>query len=233
MRQKTVLVVEDEEDIQQLVSYNLMKGGFSIICAESGEEALERMGARRPDIIILDLMLPGINGLEVCKTIRRLETSKDIPIIMLTAKGEESDIVTGLELGADDYVTKPFSPKILLARVRAILRRKEEEKAEAAQAVEPSIHVAELTIDPAKFEVLVKGDPVQLTLSEFDILKMLARRSGWVFTRQQIIDSIRGFDYNVTPRAIDVHIFSLRKKLGKVGKKIEAVRGIGYRFKVD
>lgn len=231
MRQKTILVVEDEEDIQQLVSYNLMKGGYAVVYAESGEEALEKMGAKRPDLILLDLMLPGINGLEVCKAVRRIDTTKEIPIIMLTAKGEESDIVAGLDLGADDYITKPFSPKILLARIKAIMRRKAEEAAEASQERDTFIRYADLTIDPRRFEVKVDNELVQLTVSEFDILKMLAKRAGWVFTRQQIIDSVRGYDYNVTARAVDVHIFSLRKKLGKVGKNIEAVRGIGYRFK--
>lgn len=233
MRQKTILVVEDEEDIQQLVSYNLMKGGYAVVYAESGEQALEKMGAKRPDLILLDLMLPGINGLEVCKAVRRVDATKEIPIIMLTAKGEESDIVTGLDLGADDYVTKPFSPKILLARIKAIMRRKAEEAAEASQERDPFIRFSDLTIDSGRFEVKVNNEPVPLTVSEFDILKMLAKRAGWVFTRQQIIDAVRGYDYSVTARAVDVHIFSLRKKLGKVGEKIEAVRGIGYRFTVE
>ena len=233
MRQKTILVVEDEEDIQQLVSFNLMKGGYDIVCAESGEEALKKMGARRPDLLLLDLMLPGINGLDVCKAARQIDTTRDMPIIMLTAKGEEADIVVGLEMGADDYITKPFSPKVLLARIKAILRRKTEEMTAASPAPDPFIRFADLTIDPGRFEVRVKDEPVQLTVSEFDILKMLVKRAGWVFSRQQIIDSIRGYDYTVTLRAVDVHIFSLRKKLGRIGEKIEAVRGIGYRFRLD
>jgi two-component system phosphate regulon response regulator PhoB len=231
MYQKSILVIEDEEDIQQLVSYNLMKRGYSILNAETGEEALEKLGATRPDLILLDLMLPGINGLEVCKAIRRIDASKDIPIIMLTAKGEEEDIVIGLELGADDYITKPFSPKVLVARVNSILRRKEQAKIESGQGQERFIRVGNMTIDTGKFEVSINGMQVQLTLSEFNILVMLVKRSGWVFTRQQIIDSIRGYEYSVTPRAIDVHIFSLRKKLGSDGSRIESVRGIGYRFK--
>ena len=228
---QSVLIVEDEEDIQQLVSYNMIRAGFIVQCADSGEEALELLGSKRPDCIILDLMLPGINGLEVCRAVRSLAQAKDIPILMLTARGEEADIVAGLEMGADDYITKPFSPKVLIARTKAILRRRQKEAAsEEETGQEPVIVIGDLRIDPARFEVQVRNRKIRLTVSEFDILKLLTRRAGWVFTRQQIIDAIRGHEYAVTPRAVDVHIFSLRKKLGAVGKMIESVRGIGYRF---
>jgi len=231
MSQKNILVVEDEEDIQQLVLYNLTRAGYSVKCVDSGEEALQQMGASRPDVILLDLMLPGMNGLEVCRAIKRINSTKEIPVIMLTAKGEESDIVVGLEMGADDYITKPFSPKILVARINAILRRKIQILYEKSLQEEPQIVVDSLVIDPEKYSVHIDGEPVDLTLTEFNILKLMAKRPGWVFTRQQIIDATKGHEYYaVTLRAIDVHIFGLRKKLGELGTKIEAVRGIGYRF---
>nr|MBF0221922.1 response regulator transcription factor [Desulfobulbaceae bacterium] len=234
MKGKLILSVEDEEDIQQLVSYNLMKAGYQVICAESGEEALEKLGTEKPDLIILDLMLPGMNGLEVCKHIKKTDSLKNIPVVMLTAKSEEVDIITGLEIGADDYITKPFSPKILIARIKNALRRRAEEKTKEKDISEDSIVVrGAIVMDPGRFETKVNGQTVSLTLTEFSILKILVRRPGWVFSREQIIDSVRGFDYSVTPRAVDVHIFSLRKKLGPAGMQIEAVRGIGYRFKED
>ncbi len=227
----SVLIVEDEEGIQQLVSYNLIRAGFLVQCTDSGEEALEILGSRRPDCIILDLMLPGISGLDVCRAVRSMELAREIPILMLTARGEEADIVAGLAEGADDYITKPFSPKVLVARTRAVIRRRQQEKAEACEVEpEPVIELGDLRIDPARFEVVVGRKKVRLTVSEFAILKLLASRAGWVFSRQQILDAIRGSDYAVTPRAVDVHIFSLRKKLGGTGRRIEAVRGIGYRF---
>lgn len=234
MNGKLILSVEDEEDIQQLVSYNLMKAGYQVICAESGEEALEKLGAEKPDLIILDLMLPGMNGLEVCKHIKKTDSLKNIPVVMLTAKSEEVDIITGLEIGAEDYVTKPFSPKVLIARIKTALRRRAEEKTQEKDDSEDSVIVRGiLVMDPGRFDTKVNGQSVSLTLTEFSILKKLVRRPGWVFSREQIIDSVRGFDYSVTPRAVDVHIFSLRKKLGTAGMQIEAVRGIGYRFKEE
>ncbi len=231
MIRKKIFVVEDEEDIQQLVSYNLLKAGFNVVCVDSGEEALRKMGSDRPDLIILDLMLPGMNGLEVCRALKRIDDTREIPVVMLTAKGEEADIVAGLELGADDYITKPFSPKVLIARVKTILRRRAEEQADKSRVDETVIRIDELVIDPVRHEVSVNGSAIVLTLSEFNILKLLAKRSGWVYTRQQIIDDIRGYEYSVTPRSVDVHVFSLRRKLGRIGKKIESVRGIGYRFR--
>ena len=180
--------------------------------------------------MILDLMLPGKNGMEVCTEIRNDPKNQHLPIIMLTALGEEDDIIAGLTGGADDYVTKPFSPKVLMARVEAVLRR-DIEKRKADSETEEVITIHNLRITPRRHEVLVGGKAVQLTITEFTILMLLARRPGWVFSRQQIIDQVRGYDYSVTPRAVDVQIFGLRKKLGETGKNIETVRGIGYRLK--
>jgi two-component system phosphate regulon response regulator PhoB len=227
MTKERILVVEDEEDILELVRFNLSREGYSVMGAATGEEAWRLASSERPDLIVLDLMLPGIDGLEVAKMIKNDPKTRDIPIIMLTAKGEESDIVAGLELGADDYITKPFSPRILVARVRAVLRRKVKEPTEDSSVLK--IH--DLVIHPGRHEVLVEGEPVELTFTEFGILSYLARRPGWVFTRSQIVDAVRGDDYFVTDRAVDVQIVGLRKKLGPAGKYIETVRGVGYRFK--
>ena len=230
MKKKTVLIVEDDEDIQQLVGYNLIKAGFLVEYGDSGEQALEKINNHPPDLILLDLMLPGMGGEELCRIIRADSRLSDLPIIMLTAKGEESDIISGLDLGADDYMAKPFSPKILVSRVKAVLRRKAKDSATQAHASSDIIKIYDLVIDPGRYEVKIAGEPVNLTPTEFGILQLLTKKAGWVFTRQQIIDAVRGYDYLVTPRTIDVQMFSLRKKLGDIGKKIETVRGIGYRF---
>jgi len=218
--------VDDEEDVLELVRYNLYKDGYGTETASTGEEALTKARSKLPNLIILDLMLPGIDGLEVCKRLKRDTKTQSIPIIMLTAKGEEADIVTGLELGADDYVTKPFSPRVLVARVRRILHRGVARDLERA-----AIKIHELTIDPARREVFVKDKPVELTFTEFNILYALAKRPGLVFTRYQIVDALHGDDYLVTDRAVDVQIVGLRRKLGYYSKYIETVRGVGYRFK--
>jgi len=225
MAKPTILVVDDEEDIRELISLNLKREGFEISAVETGEEALAQARRGTATLIILDLMLPGIDGLEVCKRLKADPQTRPIPVVMLTARGEEADIVTGLELGADDYITKPFSGKVLVARVRRILRRKSESAGEKGV-----VKVHELTIDPARHEVLVQARPVELTLTEFNILHTLARRPGRVFTRYQIVDAIHGDDYLVTDRAVDVQIVSIRKKLGSCAKYIETVRGVGYRF---
>lgn len=217
-------------DIQQLVSYHLIRAGYNVSCADSGEQGLQLLSEEKFSAVILDLMLPGKNGMEVCTDIREDSKNQHVPVIMLTALGEEDDIVAGLDGGADDYVTKPFSPKVLMARVEAVLRR-ETEKKKTDPDEEEVISIHDLRITPQRHEVLVAGKPVQLTSTEFTILLLLARRPGWVFSRQQIIDQVRGYDYSVTPRAVDVQIFGLRKKLGKTGKNIETVRGIGYRLK--
>jgi two-component system phosphate regulon response regulator PhoB len=229
-----ILIVEDEADIQQLVSYNLIRAGFHVTCADSGEEALESLRSERIDCMLLDLMLPGLSGLEVCSEIKkgRAKEHSDIPIIMLTAKGEEEDVITGLECGADDYITKPFSPKVLIARIKTVLRRSVARKEERNSDGRPTtIVTGSLVINKGKHEVLLDDQEVQLTATEFGILSLLAGKTGWVFTRQQIIDAVRGYDFLITPRAIDVQIFGLRKKLGEAGRMIETVRGIGYRFK--
>lgn len=233
MGKVTVLVVEDEAAIQQLVSYNLIKAGFHVTCADTGEEALEVLLQEEIDCILLDLMLPGMSGLEVCEKIRNKsgKTGSHVPIIMLTAKGEEEDIVEGLEFGADDYITKPFSPKVLIARIKAVLRRGFEQSRAEAEDDKGVIVVDDIEINKGRHEVKLKEEPLHLTMTEFGILALLAGKPGWVFTRQQIIDSVRGYDFLITPRAIDVQIFGLRKKLGGSGKLIETVRGVGYRFK--
>lgn len=235
MGKVTILVVEDEASIQQLVSYNLIKAGFHVTCADSGEEALDCLLKETIDCILLDLMLPGMSGLEVCETIRRKtgDQSSYIPIIMLTAKGEEEDIVEGLEFGADDYIAKPFSPKVLIARIKAVLRRSHERRETEKKDDGALIVVDDLEIDRGRHEVRLQGEFLQLTMTEFGILALLASKPGWVFTRQQIIDSVRGYDFLVTPRAVDVQIFGLRKKMGDFGKLVETVRGVGYRYKSD
>lgn len=227
MAKEQVLVIEDEADIQELLRYNLTKEGYRVTLAASGEEGLKLARAERPDLILLDLMLPGMDGLEVCRRLQAEGATRSIPIIMLTAKGEEADIVTGLELGAADYVTKPFSPKVLIARLRAVLRR----QAEAATEEEAIIKVHDLVLHPGRHEVLVQGQPVELTITEFRLLQLLAQRPGWVFTRSQIVSRVHGEDYPVTDRSVDVQIVGLRKKLGPAGHYIETVRGVGYRFK--
>lgn len=231
MSKKIILIVEDDQDIQQLVGYNLIKSGFQVEYADSGEEALDMIKHQHPDLILLDIMLPQMDGIEVCKILHSDNQTAEIPIIMLTAKGEESDIVGGLDLGADDYITKPFSPKILLSRIKAVLRRKvKEETAPVVPERGEVIKTENIIINPGRYEVTVEDQQINLTPTEFGILKLLAKRPGWVFSRQQIIDEVRGYDYMITPRAIDVQVFSLRKKMGDAGKKIETVRGIGYRF---
>ncbi len=225
-----ILVVEDEEDILALLHFNLMKVGYQVDCAAHGEEALAAVAANRPDLILLDLMLPGIDGMEICRRLRNDKDTSEIPIIMLTAKGEEEDVVSGLEMGADDYVSKPFSIKVLLARVQTVLRR----KSTAGEKLDTEeLTYGELYIHSGRSQVLVAGKTVDLTFTEFRVLEALASRPGWVFTRYQIVNAVRGEDYAVTDRAVDVQIAGLRKKLGSCGSYIETVRGIGYRFRED
>ena len=227
MVKERILVVDDEEDILELVRYNLAREGYHVAGALSGEDALRKARSQAFDLIVLDLMLPGIDGLEVTKILKANEKTRHIPIVMLTAKGEETDIVTGLELGADDYITKPFSPRVLIARVRTARRRKTA-KADDDTAV---VQIHELEIHPGRRSVVAKGTALDLTYTEFQVLYILARRPGWVFTRYQIVDGVRGDDYPVTERSVDVQIVGLRKKLGSYGKYIETVRGVGYRFR--
>ena len=220
------LVVDDEPDIRDLIRYHFEKENFKVLCKGDGEGVLETAIEENIDLIVLDLMLPGIDGLEVCRLLKNDVRTDQIPIVMLTAKGEESDIIKGLEYGADDYVTKPFSPKILVARAKAVLRR------HSAGGISDGevISIGELYIHPGRREVKVSNDLVDLTFSEFEILHLLAHRQGWVFTRNQIIDAVHGDDYPVTDRSVDYQIVGLRKKLGITGKFIKTVRGVGYRF---
>ena len=228
MAKERILVVDDEEDILELVRYNLAREGYQLFSASSGEKCLQKAALEKPDLIVLDLMLPGIDGLEVTKILKSDSKTLHIPIIMLTAKGEEADIVTGLELGADDYITKPFSPRILIARVRAVIRRKKKGEVDDDMSV---IQVHDIVINPHKREIIVNGKLVDLTFTEFQILYYLLKKPGWVFTRFQIVDAVRGDDYPVTDRSVDVQIVGLRKKLGSCGRYIETVRGVGYRFR--
>ena len=227
MANERVLVVEDEEDIQELVQFNLAKDGYRVAAVRSGEEALKKIRHEPPDLILLDLMLPGLNGLEVCRVVRADPRTQSIPILMITARGEEADIVSGLELGADDYLPKPFSPRVLLARIRAVLRR----RASPAKEDEGPLELHGVSIHPGRREVKVNGEPVELTHTEFRLLHFLALRPGWVFTRNQIVEAVRGIDYPVTERAVDVQVVGLRRKLGAAGSLVETVRGVGYRFK--
>lgn len=227
MAREQILVVEDDDDILELVEYNLARNGYSVACVSSGEEGLKATQSGQPNLVLLDIMLPGLDGLEVCRLLKGDPRTQQIPVIMLTARGEESDIITGLELGADDYVTKPFSPKVLVAKVRAVLRRRSREPVEE----KATIKVHDMVIHPGRHEVISRGKSVDLTYTEFRILHLLSRRPGWVYTRSQIVDALRGHDYAVTDRSVDVHIVGLRRKLGPCGKFIETVRGVGYKLK--
>jgi len=215
MEKKSILVIDDEEDIIELVQYHLKREGYRVLRANTGEDGLTLAQSGTPDLVILDLMLPGIDGLEVCKRLKNNIQTEKIPIIMLSAKGEEIDIVTGLELGADDYVTKPFSPRILLARVRSVLRQRRRQ----IKSVD-IIKVHDLVINRTRHEVLASGVPIELTITEFRTLELLARRPGQVFTRDQIMDKVRGYEYVATDRNVDVQIVSLRKKLGTLSRAI-------------
>ncbi len=226
---KKILVIEDEEDIREVLRYNLAREGYEISVAESGEQGLQLALSSGPNLVLLDLMLPGMSGLDVCRALQADNKARSIPIVMVTAKGEESDIVVGLEMGADDYVTKPFSIKILLARVRAALRR-----AESAEApVEETLQIGELSIDPARHEVLLQNNKIDLTATEFRILHFLAANRGKVYTRHQIVLGVHGDDYPVTDRSIDVQVTGLRKKLENYSDLLETVRGVGYRLKSE
>ena len=227
MAKERILIVDDEEDILELVSYHLARDGYQVTMALSGEEALRKAKHEAFDLIVLDLMLPGMDGLDVAKALKAETQTRSVPIVMLTAKGEDADVVTGLELGAEDYVTKPFSPRVLSARVKAVLRRRSMAPADVTDLIR--IHAIE--IDPGRRMVLVGGAPLDLTYTEFQLLFILARRPGWVFTRSQIVDAVHGNDYPVTDRSVDVQVVGLRKKMGAYGSYIETVRGVGYRFK--
>lgn len=229
MAKKTIFVVEDEEDILDLVRHHLAKEGYAVSTATNGSEAVKAMLRKPPDLVLLDLMLPGMDGLEVCRCLKKDAKTADVPILMVTAKDDESDVVAGLELGADDYVTKPFRMKELLARVRAALRRQKP----SALDMEAPVWVRDVEIQPGRHEVRVGGEPVAMTFSEFRILHLLASRPGWVMTRDQIVNAVRGEDYAVTDRAVDVQIVGIRRKLGERADYVETVRGVGYRFREE
>jgi DNA-binding response OmpR family regulator len=225
-KKERILIVEDEDEIASLIKYNLEREGYRTAVVSDGDEAPVAIREQRPDLALLDLMLPGLSGLDICRIVKSDEDTKSIPVIMLTAKGEESDIVAGLELGADDYITKPFSPRVLIARVRACLRRAKNMEPDATKV----LTFDNLTIHSGKHIALIDNEPVDLTVTEFRILHLLARKSGWALTRYQIVDSVQGENHPVTDRSVDVQIVSLRRKLGSAGALIQTVRGVGYRF---
>ena len=227
MAQKNIFVVEDEEDILDLIRHHLTKEGFAVSTATNGMEAVKAIQRKAPDLILLDLMLPGLEGLEVCRMLKKNDKTEGIPILMVTAKDEESDVVAGLELGADDYIVKPFRMKELIARVRAALRRRRGPPPD----LEAVVKVRDIEIHPGRHEVRVAGELVEMTVSELRILHLLAGRPGWVMTREQIVDAVKGEDYAVTDRAVDVQIVGIRRKLGDRADCIETVRGVGYRFR--
>ncbi|MFA6636466.1 MAG: response regulator transcription factor [Candidatus Omnitrophota bacterium] len=220
-----VLVVEDDKNIAKLIRYNLEKEGFSCLNVYSGEEALETLRKTRSDLVVLDIMLPGIDGLEVCRKIRQEKTLHGMPVIMLTAKGEEVDRIVGFELGADDYMVKPFSPRELILRIKAVLKRDMEDPIE-----EPLLEAGKLVMDTAKHKVTVAGKEVELTNMEFNLLRTLMSRKGRVQSRDKLLDEVWDIASDVTTRTVDTHIKRLRTKLGKKGDLIETVRGVGYRF---
>jgi two-component system, OmpR family, alkaline phosphatase synthesis response regulator PhoP len=228
MSKAAILVVEDDPDIGELLSFSLAKEGWSVDLATSAEAALDSIKGSAPDCVVLDIMLPGMDGLELLRALKSDQGRRRLPVIMTTAKGEESDIVAGLELGADDYVVKPYSPKVLVARIRAALRRTASEAAPGERAI---VAKGGIRLDPERHEVWVKDGKVELSATEFSLLEFLLRSPGRVFSRGQIIDAVKGRDYPVTDRAVDVQILTLRRKLGDCGEEIETVRGVGYRLK--
>ncbi len=224
MSAPTVLVIEDEEDIRELIHFNLFKEQYQVLLAKDGEEGLALAKKKIPELILLDLMISKIDGLEVCKLLKSNSETKNIPIIMVTAKKEDGDVVKGFEVGADDYLAKPFAPKVLLARVRALLKR-------SFVAHSGVLKIHGMTIDGAKRKFYIGENEISLTYSEFQILSLLSARPGWVYARSQIVDTLRGENHAITDRSVDVQIVGLRKKMGDFGELIETVRGVGYRIK--
>ncbi len=227
MAHELVVVVEDEEEIQELVRHHLQRDGYQVRMAFTGEEGLALIRSLKPTLVLLDLMLPGIDGLTVCGNLKRDPDTREIPVVILTARGEDADIVAGLELGADDYVTKPFSPRVLVARLRSVLRR----RTIPPPTEDEVLRRGPFLVDPGRHEVRLEDRVVPLTATEFRILATLMRRAGWVFSRDQIIQHVHGADYPVTDRSIDVQMVALRRKLGHAGEWLETVRGVGYRFR--
>lgn len=225
MGKRKILIIEDDRDIVEMLEYNLKEEGYETVSALNGEQGIVLAGKERPDLIILDIMLPIIDGFEVCRTLKNDDRVSHIPIIILSAKSQETDKVVGLELGADDYVTKPFSPRELIARIRAIMRRG------AEQQLSGIVKKGDMIIDSAKYKVMVGGEEIALTTTEFKLLEYMARRPGVVLSRYQILDAVSGDDTVVCDRTVDAHVKSLRRKLGTAKDYIETVRGAGYRFK--
>jgi len=230
MSKEKMLIIEDEKDIVKMLDYNLKKEGFKTLSAYNGEDGLDMASKENPDLILLDLMLPEIDGFDVCKALKSDPKTSHIPIIILTAKDQETDKIVGLELGADDYVTKPFSPRELIARIKAVLRRaKEKDK------LPEVLKIGDLTIDFSKIMVLIKDKPIELTSKEFELLKILIKAKGRVLSRDYLLDTIWGFDQalEIQTRTVDVHITTLRKKLKNESKRIVTVKNYGYRFELD
>ena len=225
MAKKLILAIDDEKDILKLLQYNLDREGYQVLCAKTGEEGLELARSKRPNLVILDIMMPGIDGLEVCKILHANKDTKNIPILMLTAKSSEVDQILGLELGASDYMTKPFSVKVLLARVKNIFRNQEVKKEET-----PVIKAGELVIDKERHAFSIKGKPVTLTKLEFKMLGFLMANRGKVYSRDQLLSGVWDGEAFVVDRTVDVHVRSIRQKLGKYRDWVETVRGSGYRF---
>ena len=224
-----ILIIEDEPDINELLSISLEKSGYNVSKSYDGETGLNIARRTSPDLVLLDLMLPGINGLDICRLLKREEGTAKIRIIMITALSQENDIVKGLEIGADDYITRPFSIKVLNARISSVLRRNTYSK----DYISDSIYIESIQINPKTRIVKIENQTIDLTYTEFHILHLLATHPGWVFTRYQIIDKIRGDNYPVTDRSVDFQIVGLRKKMGPKGKLIETIRGVGYRFHLN
>ena len=234
MTGQSILVVDDEPDLRELVSYNLQKNGYLVLEADNGKLGLSMVLEQRPSLVLLDILLPGLSGLDVCREIRRRPELDAMPIIMLTAMGEDSDVVLGLELGANDYIPKPFSLKVLLARIRTALRHKTDTLTAPPymqSSDRATVSAYGIRIEPMRHRASIDGRTLNLSPSEFAILHLLIARPGWLFSREQIIFSVKGEDYPVTDRSVDVHILNLRKKLGSRGHIIETVRGLGYRIK--
>tara|TARA_B100002051_G_scaffold231799_1_gene230099 strand:- start:613 stop:1299 length:687 start_codon:yes stop_codon:yes gene_type:complete len=223
--QKNILVVEDEPDLRTTLEFNLKSEGYKVKSAADGQTAIKEIGKKIPDLVLLDLMLPDMSGLEVCKQIRKESFSDQVSIIMLTAKGEEVDRVLGFELGADDYVVKPFSVRELLLRISSILKRGSETNSSREQ-----ISIGDVEINLASHRVFISGLEIELTAKEFELLKYLAERNGRIQTREVLLEQVWGYNNSVTTRTVDTHIKRLRSKIGDVGSKIETVRGVGYRF---
>lgn len=229
MKEK-ILIVDDEKDIVKMLDYNLRREGFKVISAYDGEDAIDLAKREYPDLIILDLMLPAMDGLEVCKVLKKEDRTAKIPIIMLTAKAEEADKILGLELGADDYLTKPFSPRELIARVKAVLRRLQEK-----EKLPEVLRIGNLALDSSKIMLYVKDRPVGLTAKEFELLKTLIKAGGRVLSRDYLLDTIWGFEHalEIQTRTVDVHIRTLRRKLKSEARRIITVKNYGYRFQRD